>query len=318
MVRSCCGTQGRKAGKTGTPSRVLSTVAGNDPARDGRSQDGRQCHADPQLWSTGAKLNIAVLGDGFAAADQTAYNTKVQDCLDGVRAGLLLRGQVAYNIFRVNLISAQSGQPARLQREHPVRRAGRHDRLDDDQEHRPRLHLLRLVGALLARRRRRHRPEGAGRARHVGAGLRPRRRHPQRGRLRRLRRRRVPDRHARVELGGHGARVRPRHREPRRRVLRAAGLLHGRRAGSAQPHHQHEPGDAQVAAVRQPGDTGPDGKPAPAPTTTRRRSPRAGATPTTPASSRAAAPGRSASTGRRSTAGCAATRRRTARSATRG
>ena len=33
----------------------------------------------------GAKKNIAVLGDGFAAGDQTAYNNKVQELLlDGV------------------------------------------------------------------------------------------------------------------------------------------------------------------------------------------------------------------------------------------
>jgi hypothetical protein len=61
---------------------------------------------------TGTKVNIAVLGDGFAdGADQTTYN-KVQD--------LLLNGLFrhdyyyyediqAFNIFRVNLISVDSG-----------------------------------------------------------------------------------------------------------------------------------------------------------------------------------------------------------------
>ena len=263
MVRSCCGTHGRKAGKTGTPSCVLSTVAGNDPARDGRSQDGRQCHADPQLWSTGGEAQHRRARRRLRSRRPDRLQHQGPGPAPGrsVRAGLLLRRQVRLqHLPRQPDLGAVRGQPARLQREqHPVRRVGRHDRLDDGQEHRPRLHLLRLVGALLARRRRRHRPEGAERARHVGAGLRPRRRHPQRGRLRRLRRRRVPDRHARVELGRHGARVRPRHRRARGRVLRAAGLLPGRRAGRAQPHHQHEPGDAQVEAVRQPGDAGSDG-----------------------------------------------------------
>ena len=73
---------------------------------------------------------------------------------------------------------------------------------------------------------------GAERARHVGAGLRPRRRHPQRARLRRLRRRRLPDRHAGVELGRDGARVRPRHGRARRRVLPSPGTYTGGEPGA--------------------------------------------------------------------------------------
>ena len=67
----------------------------------------------------GAKLNIAVLGDGFAAADQTAYNTKVQDLLlDGVFSrDYFYEDKSAYNIFRVNLISAQSGVSQRVYNE---------------------------------------------------------------------------------------------------------------------------------------------------------------------------------------------------------
>jgi hypothetical protein len=67
----------------------------------------------------GAKLNIAVLGDGFAAADQTAYNTKVQDLLlDGVFGrDYFYEDKSAYNIFRVNLISAQSGVSQRVYNE---------------------------------------------------------------------------------------------------------------------------------------------------------------------------------------------------------
>ena len=177
----------------------------------------------------GTKLNIAVLGDGFAAADQTAYNNKVQELLlDGVFGhDYFYEDKSAFNIFRVNLISNAVGrQPARLRRErHADRRRRRHDRQHDAQEHGARLHLQRLVGALLARVRRQHGDARPERARHLGAGLRPRRHHPERARLRRVRRRRLPDRHARVELGGHGARVRPRHRRARRRVLPAGHVL---------------------------------------------------------------------------------------------
>ena len=52
----------------------------------------------------GAKLNIAVLGDGFAAGDQTAYNNKVKELLlDGVFGrDYFYEDKSAYNIFRVN------------------------------------------------------------------------------------------------------------------------------------------------------------------------------------------------------------------------
>jgi hypothetical protein len=67
----------------------------------------------------GAKLNIAVLGDGFAAADQTAYNNNVQAVLlDGVFGmDYFYEDKSAYNIFRVNLISAQSGVSQRVYNE---------------------------------------------------------------------------------------------------------------------------------------------------------------------------------------------------------
>ena len=68
----------------------------------------------------GAKQNIAVLGDGFAAGDQTAYNNKVQELLiDGVFGhDYFYEDTSAYNIFRVNLISAQSGVSTRVYNEH--------------------------------------------------------------------------------------------------------------------------------------------------------------------------------------------------------
>jgi len=59
----------------------------------------------------GAKKNIAVLGDGFAAADQTLYNNKVKEVLlDGVFGhDYFYEDMQAFNIFRVNLISVHSG-----------------------------------------------------------------------------------------------------------------------------------------------------------------------------------------------------------------
>ena len=67
----------------------------------------------------GAKLNIAVLGDGFATADQTAYNNNVQAVLlDGVFGmDYFYEDKSAYNIYRVNLISAQSGVSQRVYNE---------------------------------------------------------------------------------------------------------------------------------------------------------------------------------------------------------
>ena len=59
----------------------------------------------------GTKRNIAVLGDGFAAADQAAYNQKVKELLlDGVFGhDYFYEDAQAFNIYRVNLISKASG-----------------------------------------------------------------------------------------------------------------------------------------------------------------------------------------------------------------
>ncbi len=64
----------------------------------------------------GQKLNIAVLGDGFAAADQTKYNNKVKELLlDGVFGhDYFYEDLSAFNIYRVNLISADSGVSQRV------------------------------------------------------------------------------------------------------------------------------------------------------------------------------------------------------------
>ncbi len=64
----------------------------------------------------GTKKNIAVLGDGFAAGDQTEYNNKVAELLlDGVFGhDYFYEDAQAFNIYRVNLISAESGVSQRV------------------------------------------------------------------------------------------------------------------------------------------------------------------------------------------------------------
>ncbi|MEO6958472.1 MAG: M64 family metallopeptidase, partial [Burkholderiaceae bacterium] len=68
----------------------------------------------------GSKINIAVLGDGFAEADQAFYNQKVQEFLvDGVFGNdYFYEDKQAFNIFRVNLISQDSGVSTRVYDEH--------------------------------------------------------------------------------------------------------------------------------------------------------------------------------------------------------
>ncbi|HSK17770.1 MAG TPA: M64 family metallopeptidase [Longimicrobiales bacterium] len=64
----------------------------------------------------GLKKNIAVLGDGFAAADQDSYNAKVAELLlDGVFGhDYFYEDKQAFNIYRVNLISNHSGVSQRV------------------------------------------------------------------------------------------------------------------------------------------------------------------------------------------------------------
>src|SRR5690348_496530 len=68
----------------------------------------------------GTKLNIAVLGDGFAAADQDSYNQIVNNyLLEGVFGhDYFYEDMQAFNIYRVNLISAESGVSQRRYDEH--------------------------------------------------------------------------------------------------------------------------------------------------------------------------------------------------------
>jgi hypothetical protein len=62
----------------------------------------------------GSKINIVVIGDGFTAANQAAYNTFVntmvmQGVFDEQRDGVYRETMNAFNLFRVNVNSAQSG-----------------------------------------------------------------------------------------------------------------------------------------------------------------------------------------------------------------
>src|ERR1043165_6761410 len=59
----------------------------------------------------GVKRTLAILGDGFAAGDQTLYNDKVQQLvIDGVFGhDYFYEDAEAWNIYRVNLISNVSG-----------------------------------------------------------------------------------------------------------------------------------------------------------------------------------------------------------------
>lgn len=68
----------------------------------------------------GTKLNLAILGDGFAAGDQTVYSNAVKTLLlDGVFGhDYFYEDKQAFNIFRVDLISAESGVSTRVYDEH--------------------------------------------------------------------------------------------------------------------------------------------------------------------------------------------------------
>lgn len=64
----------------------------------------------------GTKKNIAVLGDGFASADQDVYDQKVHDLLIAGVFGhdYFYEDAQAFNIFRVNLVSNDSGVSQRV------------------------------------------------------------------------------------------------------------------------------------------------------------------------------------------------------------
>ena len=61
--------------------------------------------------SPGTKTNIAVLGDGFTEAEQGIYDDRVRELLlEGVFENDYFHEDIqAFNVFRVNLISNESG-----------------------------------------------------------------------------------------------------------------------------------------------------------------------------------------------------------------
>src|SRR6266542_2005563 len=64
----------------------------------------------------GTKINIAVLGDGFAASDQATYNAKVKELLVDCVFGhdYFYVDALAFNIYRVHLLSLDSGVSQRV------------------------------------------------------------------------------------------------------------------------------------------------------------------------------------------------------------
>ena len=64
----------------------------------------------------GTKRNLVVVGDGFAAGDQDAYNQDVQNLvINGLfQQDLFYEDQQAFNVYRVNLISTDSGVSQRV------------------------------------------------------------------------------------------------------------------------------------------------------------------------------------------------------------
>jgi hypothetical protein len=97
------------------------------PAEGSRTSHGEETTAVPdsvtQILASGppgTKKNIAVLGDGFAAADQQAYDDKVKELLlDGVFGhDYFYEDKQGFNIFRVNLVSVDSGVSQKRYDEH--------------------------------------------------------------------------------------------------------------------------------------------------------------------------------------------------------
>lgn len=66
----------------------------------------------------GEKITVVVVGDGFAAGDQALYDAKVHQALTDPIKGLFARdffadNRSAFNVIRINLVSAQSGASTR-------------------------------------------------------------------------------------------------------------------------------------------------------------------------------------------------------------
>src|SRR5215213_2407984 len=81
---------------------------------------GTQCTKMIDNGGDAGKKILVVLGDGYAAGDQAAYNTDVDNLVtQGVFGHDFFRTeQNAFNVYRVNLVSTQSGVTRRVYDEH--------------------------------------------------------------------------------------------------------------------------------------------------------------------------------------------------------
>lgn len=77
--------------------------------------DARQHDANPEFGASGHQDKHRYPGDGFAAGDQDTYNQKVQDLvINGLFSHDYYYEDIqAFNVFRVNLISTDSGVSTR-------------------------------------------------------------------------------------------------------------------------------------------------------------------------------------------------------------
>ena len=84
----------------------------------------------------GTKRNLVILGDGFAAADQATYNNWIQTTLLGSSGAFgrdyFFEDASAWNIFRVNLESVDSGVSTRVYDEHGTPADGSDDTITSD------------------------------------------------------------------------------------------------------------------------------------------------------------------------------------------
>ena len=75
-----------------------------------------QCTKVINNGSTSAKKNLVIIGDGFAAGNQDEWRQVVNTMvLDGVfEKDLFLEDQNAFNVYRLNLVSVESGVSQRV------------------------------------------------------------------------------------------------------------------------------------------------------------------------------------------------------------
>lgn len=75
--------------------------------------------------SSGLKYDIVFIGDGFTSADQNTFNDRVNDALNALRSLSPFNQNIcAFNIWRVNVISSQSGV------DHPANNTFKNTELD--------------------------------------------------------------------------------------------------------------------------------------------------------------------------------------------